>query len=440
MDAIQAHQAGFSNVVAQMGTALTETQLRLLVPRYASRIVLALDADAAGQSATRRSLETARQTLEADYAGRLSADIRILQIPGAKDPDDLLRESPDAWQALVDGALPVADYVIESETADLSAQATVQEREALARRILPILTASEKDLYTQDNVQKLARRLRIPERDLLAWAQEVKQAARNKPQRPAPQTPPASAMLPGEPPPLDYDSMLPPPEFDDAGGPVAVPAAGGSAGASGVQSFDGGRDTALEGYCLRMLCLQPDLYYQVNRRFRELAGEDAELAKGPLADLGEQDFLHSHHRELVKCLADAVKQTNRDVHDYMEHALDEDLLQYVGSLLINEEDGIRGRVGMQRFSSDLTRVILKEYERRVKPSIDPIAELVEKALVLRLRRLRRELDELVFVQRDAQETGDYTTAAEYGMRIMMYNRAQTRLDEAVKKQRTLLIT
>ena len=95
LDAIQAHQAGYSNVVAQMGTALTEPQLKLLAPRLAKRIILSLDSDAAGQSATRRSLEVARETLQADYAGRLSVDIRILVVPGAKDPDDLIREAPE---------------------------------------------------------------------------------------------------------------------------------------------------------------------------------------------------------------------------------------------------------------------------------------------------------------------------------------------------------
>ena len=124
MDAIQAHQAGFKNVVAQMGTAMTETQLQL-VTRFAKKIILSLDSDAAGQSATMRSLETARTTLQADFSGRLSVDIRVLQIPGAKDPDDLIRETPERWTELVANALPVADFVIEMEMATLPANASL---------------------------------------------------------------------------------------------------------------------------------------------------------------------------------------------------------------------------------------------------------------------------------------------------------------------------
>src|SRR5690606_19647954 len=172
LDAIQAHQAGFTNVVAQMGTALTEAQLKRLAPRWARKIVLALDADAAGQNATIRGLEVAREALQADYGGRLSVDIRILVIPDAKDPDDLIREAAEGWAALVDEALPVADYAIGVEAGNLPPNASLQEREAVARRLLPILIASENDLYRKDNLQKLALRLRIGERDLLAWAAE----------------------------------------------------------------------------------------------------------------------------------------------------------------------------------------------------------------------------------------------------------------------------
>ena len=76
MDAITAHQYGFRNVVAQMGTALTERQLQLIAPRMAKRIVLALDSDNAGQKATVRSLEVARTTLQADLSGKLQVEMR----------------------------------------------------------------------------------------------------------------------------------------------------------------------------------------------------------------------------------------------------------------------------------------------------------------------------------------------------------------------------
>src|SRR5690606_30118324 len=89
MDVMQGWQAGFRNIVAQMGTALTETQLGLL-KRYTRRFVIALDADAAGVQATMRSLQVARQSLDREvevrfdarglirHEGRLKADIRVV--------------------------------------------------------------------------------------------------------------------------------------------------------------------------------------------------------------------------------------------------------------------------------------------------------------------------------------------------------------------------
>ncbi len=137
MDAIQAHQAGFTNVVAQMGTALTESQLKQL-SRYARRLILALDADAAGVRATMRGLDVARQTL----------------------------------------AQPVVDYVIEVGTSHLTTKSTFGDREASARELLPILLATENDLQQHYNVQRLALKLHLDERTLIQWAQQQRRSAR----------------------------------------------------------------------------------------------------------------------------------------------------------------------------------------------------------------------------------------------------------------------
>ncbi|MGH2538607.1 MAG: DNA primase, partial [Candidatus Promineifilaceae bacterium] len=130
LDVMQAWQAGYRNVVAQMGTALTEAQLRLL-KRYTRRFVIALDGDAAGAQATLRSLEVARGALAGeDEAGfdahglvrhesRLEADIRVVTLPAGTDPDELIRDDPAAWPGLVEAARPIVAHVIEVVTAGL---------------------------------------------------------------------------------------------------------------------------------------------------------------------------------------------------------------------------------------------------------------------------------------------------------------------------------
>lgn len=160
MDVITAHQAGYRNVVAQMGTALTAAHVKLLTP--AKRIVLALDGDAAGQQATRHALE---------QAIRSSRDVRILALPEGQDPDDVIRQTPERWSGLVERAVPVADYVIALETAGIDPDGGLPERRDLAKRILPLLLATQESLYQQDNLRKLADRLHLPEGELMLLAQ-----------------------------------------------------------------------------------------------------------------------------------------------------------------------------------------------------------------------------------------------------------------------------
>ncbi len=128
LDAVAAHQAGFANVVSSQGTALTEHQLRLL-KKFTKRIILALDADAAGDAATLRGLTVARETLdrEADISfdprglvqteGRLGTDIRVMTLPPGLDPDDVIRRDPAEWRRYVEAAESVAAYVIRVLTA-----------------------------------------------------------------------------------------------------------------------------------------------------------------------------------------------------------------------------------------------------------------------------------------------------------------------------------
>ena len=93
MDAISLHQRGISYAVASLGTALTEAQGRLL-RNSAGQVVIGYDADGAGQTATMRGLEI----LQA-----LGCDIRILQIEGAKDPDEfILKYGPERLEKQID--------------------------------------------------------------------------------------------------------------------------------------------------------------------------------------------------------------------------------------------------------------------------------------------------------------------------------------------------
>lgn len=196
LDVMQAWQAGYRNVVAQMGTALTEEQLRQL-QRYAKQFVLALDADAAGAKATLRSLEVARETLDRDYEirfnarglvqseGRLKADIRVITLPEGQDPDSLIRSNPQQWPQLLATAKPVVAYVLDVVSRDLDL-GDGKAKSAVAQQVLPLI-GDIADPVERDHYRRmLADKLQIDEIALRQAQGKLRQTQARRPSsRPA---------------------------------------------------------------------------------------------------------------------------------------------------------------------------------------------------------------------------------------------------------------
>jgi DNA primase len=180
MDAITAHQNGFNNVVASMGTSITlgtsdENDDKYKIPppvgtlepqratdediedikgkqlntirRLTKNIVLALDADAAGEEAMLRCV---------DYENILDAEIRVALLPAGKDPDDVIREAPDKWQELVEGAIPVVDFTFSTRTTRLD-MTTARDQSRAVHELASII-ARMKDPVRRDHY---IRRLEI---------------------------------------------------------------------------------------------------------------------------------------------------------------------------------------------------------------------------------------------------------------------------------------
>ena len=111
MDVIAAHQFGYKNVVASMGTALTPEQVQQL-RNIASSYVLALDQDSAGKEATLRSLETSWKIFE-DRARTRNRDMfaynpikrKVLSLPEGKDPDEFMRSGEGDWSKVLELSL-----------------------------------------------------------------------------------------------------------------------------------------------------------------------------------------------------------------------------------------------------------------------------------------------------------------------------------------------
>jgi len=177
MDVIAAHQHGFTNVVASMGTALTEYQVRTL-KRSAPEVVLALDADTAGMEAAVRGHDVIRQSSDDDgtiatvswrglvrYQSSVSIELKVAVLPDGRDPDDVIRANPDDWRSFVGGAKPVLDYRLDAaaERHDLTLP---KGRSELVQEFLPLLGAVSDPVVRAHYLQRLGTRAQISEREL----------------------------------------------------------------------------------------------------------------------------------------------------------------------------------------------------------------------------------------------------------------------------------
>ncbi len=181
MDAIAAHQFGHSNVVAAMGTAVTEQQIGL-VKRLSRNIVLALDADSAGQGATIRSLEMLPSALDHELksldahreSGRPNAErmmiwqrqfktnISIVRLPQGKDPDELIRLNSESWPAVVATATRFLDFYIDAQISSIDLTDGAAKSAAL-RHLAPLIEAAGDKTIQDHYIGIVARKLQISE-------------------------------------------------------------------------------------------------------------------------------------------------------------------------------------------------------------------------------------------------------------------------------------
>ena len=158
MDVLAAHQHGFRNVVASMGTALTEQQVGQL-RGLASDFILALDPDAAGQEATLRSLESSWRVFERRSMGtgarpgmtlyqKEYPTLKIVSLPAGKDPDLLIREDPDGWRSLLEEATPLMDYLLTAVVSRFDLTGSGGKAQA-SEALFPLIAAMDNP-YEQD--------------------------------------------------------------------------------------------------------------------------------------------------------------------------------------------------------------------------------------------------------------------------------------------------
>lgn len=176
MDAITAHQHGYDNVVASMGTALTEQQVGE-IRRLTNDIVMSLDADAAGQQATLRSLEASWQVFQTQIAGQTRGttlyqrqddlQLKVAVLTDGKDPDEVIRTSPEAWPRLIENARPLFEYLLTALSGQVDIT-TPQGKAWVAQHLYNFIAAVPEPIQQDQYFQMLANHLKVNEDTLRA--------------------------------------------------------------------------------------------------------------------------------------------------------------------------------------------------------------------------------------------------------------------------------
>jgi DNA primase len=173
-DVLMAHQHGFANVVASMGTSLTEKQVGAL-KKLTTNLVFALDADAAGEAATLRGVEVAARAFDQKAVpipnargvvvleNVLDGEIRVAVLPQGKDPDEIILEEPSRWGTLVDGAMPMVEYIFEMVAGkyDLS---RAGDKSLVVKELGRVVDGIKDPVRRAHYLQKLARLVNVDER------------------------------------------------------------------------------------------------------------------------------------------------------------------------------------------------------------------------------------------------------------------------------------
>ena len=361
LDVIALHQAGFSNAVSPMGTALTEDQFRL-VKKFTRRIILALDPDAAGEKATLRGLETARQTMDVDnelrfdarglmhYEARLKADIRVTTLPDGKDPDEIVLEDPQLWEQIVANAKPIVEHVMDTLVASKDVN-DVKVKSEIAQQVLPLIEDVADRVEREAYRQKLAFLIKVDERALGGNGSSPLKRGKGKP---------ASEL------------------------PASI--------ASKLKETKR-TNKLLEQYCIRYLLHDPESLYNVNRL----------LTTSQLPTLATEDFMEAEYLEVFKLILTSFEQFDYSPKDYLElHT--PDIIQE--GLVIESEPANTREIKAEKEVKELVRAILRLRRNRIDEQVNELLFLENEvgeeekemtgtyqALMLEFIKMRRKIDD-----------------------------------------------
>ena len=306
-----------------------------LLKRYTRKIILALDPDSAGEKATMKGLEVARETMDhsPDFVfdpkglirteARLDADIRVCSLPDGLDPDEIALDDPERWEVIIQNAKPIITHVIDTltEGKDLEDPKTKSD---IAAQVVPLIkdvsNAVERDTYRQ----QLARTLHVDERSLFSLS-ETQYISRRRSNRKTQPVEPAA-----------MENML---------------------------TSEKTKIYNLEKHIVLLLLREPEMIYELNRY----------LNKNELPDLDSSDFQSGDLRSALEVILHSIQQVDQDADDFIRNSLAQEVLWLYDDLaqLIPE------KITPDRILEDLTHTFLNLRRDRIKEKINNLTILQE---------------------------------------------------------------
>ncbi len=399
MDALIAHQYGEKNVVACIGSAITDKHVRQF-KKLTKRLALALDPDAAGESATLRGIEVAQQGFDrvailipttapgtpkdrrgeprgmVRFEEQVDAQITILRLPPGEDPDEVIRQDVGLWRKALAEALPLVDFLFEAHTAGLPLE-TPQGKAEAAKRLLPVLLEVHDRVKQDAYLRRLAGMLRTDERALRQELELLRREQAREGQRGhfAHETGQKSYMK-------DQDGEQAEAISDQqARGETLVKLVPKSGSPEALAQ-------ALEETCVGLLLACPSLTGDI------------------YGIIDEVDFTGTETRVLYHCLVTALQ--NGTLSDTQR------ILSTLPDLVQETAERLRQEVEMRARMESISHTRRRSQQRgshaaEAEPMLDPARlkkDATKAAYRLKRARLKETLNELIYLRQEAEQAGD----------------------------------
>ncbi len=163
LDMINSFAAGVTETVAIKGSALTEEMMDIL-SRLTPNVILALDADAAGEAAMKRSIEGAEKR---------GLSIKMVEIVGGKDPDEIARKKPREWVEMVEKAVPIYEFFFNKAIAKWGSD-SVEGIGKIVKEVVPYLAKIENSVIREVWAKKLAERVGVDKQRVYEEIEKVR--------------------------------------------------------------------------------------------------------------------------------------------------------------------------------------------------------------------------------------------------------------------------